>query len=136
VDFTAAATRTVLIVEDDELCALTLEIALLTLPNVEVQLAASAAEALDSFQSCDISCLLTDLHLPAMNGFELIARLRSESRTANLPIVVISGDSEPETRDQLLRLGVDAYFSKPFSTVQLRQQVAQLLDPHARTAAS
>jgi CheY-like chemotaxis protein len=129
VDLTAVATRRILIVEDEEYCASTLEIALLTLPNVEVQLALSAVEALDSLRSgCQVSCVLTDLRLGVMNGFELIARLRSEGRTANLPIVVISGDSEPETRDRLFHLGINAYFTKPYSAVKLCQQVAQLLD--------
>ena len=75
-----------------------------------------------------ICALVTDLHLPLMDGFELIERLRSDSRTARLPIIVISGDSDPRTPERLYRLGANAYFGKPYSPVQVRQKVEQLLD--------
>jgi CheY-like chemotaxis protein len=71
--------------------------------------------------------LLTDLHLPIMNGFELISRVRTEFGRTALPIVVISGDCDPETPDRICHLGVNAYFSKPFSPAQLCHQVEQLL---------
>ncbi len=125
--------RTVLIVEDAESCATTLEIALLAIPHVNVRVAPTARQALEMLaaEGGGICALVTDLHLPSMDGFELIERVRSDSRTARLPIVVISGDSDPQTPGRLYRLGANAYFGKPYSPAQVRQKVEQLLDANS-----
>jgi len=127
------SSRTVLIVEDAESCATTLEIALLAIPHIHIRVAPTARQALELLASAGgkISALVTDLNMPAMDGFELIERVRADSRTARLPIVVISGDSDPRTPARLYRLGADAYFGKPYSPAQVRQKVEQLLDANA-----
>jgi CheY-like chemotaxis protein len=122
--------RTVLIVEDAESCATTLEIALLAIPHIHVRVAPTARQALEILSSSagSFCALVTDLNMPSMDGFELIQRVRSDSRTAQLPIVVISGDCDPQTPERLNRLGANAYFGKPYSPAQVRQKVEQLLD--------
>jgi CheY-like chemotaxis protein len=124
--------RTVLIVEDAESCATTLEIALLAIPHVNVRVAPTARQALDLLaKGGGICAVVTDLNLPSMDGFELIERVRSDSRTARLPIVVISGDSDPRTPERIYRLGADAFFAKPYSPAQVRQKLEQLLDANS-----
>jgi len=125
--------RTVLIVEDVEQYASTLEIALATIPGVEVALARSGREALDFLDSRDpaeLAALLTDLHMPVMDGFELIEQVRADPRYRYLPIVVISGDADPATPDRLLRMGADAYFPKPYSPGAVRRKVEDLVNAH------
>jgi len=126
-------TRTVLIVEDTESCATTLEIALGAIPRVDVRVTPTAQQALRVLETtgCGVCALVTDLHLPVMDGFELIERVRSDRRTARLPIVVISGDSDPQTPERIHRLGADAYFPKPYSPAQVRQKLEQLLDANS-----
>ena len=89
----------------------------------------SAQEALGVLGMADfsVSLLITDLHLPAMDGFELIERVRADGRTTNLPIVVASGDPDPSTVERVYRLGANAYFCKPYSVAQLCQTVEALL---------
>jgi CheY-like chemotaxis protein len=125
----ATPTRTILVVEDLKWCATTLEIALLIFPDVDVCVVNSAQEALGVLGMADfsVSLLITDLHLPAMDGFELIERVRADGRTANLPIVVASGDPDPSTAERVYRLGANAYFCKPYSVAQLCQTVEALL---------
>lgn len=129
------STRTVLIVEDAESCATTLEFALLGIPHIHVRVAPTARQALELLASAggQISAIVTDLNLPSMDGFELIERVRSDTRTARLPIVVVSGDSDPRTPERIHRLGADAYFGKPYSPALVRQKVEQLLDAHSST---
>ena len=129
---TDSPNRTVLIVEDAESCATTLEIALLAIPHMKVRVAPTARQALDLLMADGGFCaVVTDLNLPAMDGFELIQRVRSDSRTARLPIVVISGDSDPRTPERIYRLGADAYFGKPYSPAQVRRKLEQLLDANS-----
>jgi CheY-like chemotaxis protein len=123
--------RTVLIVEDVESCATTLEIAVLQLGNVDVQVVPSAHQALERLSADgNICALVTDLNLPRMDGFELIERVRAMDTLARLPIVVVSGESDPQIRSRLARIGADAYFPKPFSPGEVRRRLQELLNAH------
>ncbi|HEU5020413.1 MAG TPA: response regulator [Bryobacteraceae bacterium] len=121
--------KTVLIVEDSETCAETLQIALETLPDVKTVIVRSAAAALHTLQQEDaaISALVTDLHMPKNNGFDLIRDVRTESRYARLPILMISGDSDPRLPQRALEIGADAFFPKPYSPAAVRRKLEQLL---------
>jgi|SRR5437867_3833924 len=125
--------RTVLIVEDSDTTADTLEIALQALPDVSIAHAPSGRKAWQLIQGERFSALITDLHMPHMDGFELIERVRA-ARLAYLPIIVVSGDSDPETPERVRRLGADAYFAKPYSPAAVRDMLERLL--HENSSAS
>lgn len=126
-------TRTVLIVDDNDCCTDVLEIALLTIPEVVICTVGSAHEALGRLdQDPSVAALITDLHMPKIDGFELISRVRSDDRHGRLPIMVISGDSDRTTPDRVRRLGADAYFTKPYSPQAVRHALEQLLHPHPK----
>ena len=109
--------RTVLIVEDSDTTADTLEIALLSLPDVSVTHAPSGRKAWQLLQNQSVSAIITDLHMPHMDGFELIERVRTANGPGYVPIIVLSGDS----------LGADAYFAKPYSPAAVRDTLERLL---------
>jgi CheY-like chemotaxis protein len=119
--------RTVLIVEDSDTSADTLEIALLSLTGVSVAHAATGRTAWQLIQKQNVSAIITDLHMPQMDGFELIARVRAAAGATHVPIIVISGDSDPETPERVRRLGADAYFVKPYSPAAVREKLERLL---------
>jgi CheY-like chemotaxis protein len=119
----------ILIVEDNEPCVTTLELALMGMPDLETRSARSAAEALLILGSrdCSVRAVVTDLQLPTMDGFELIELIRKSAGRATVPIVVTSGDSDPGNSERLRRLGADAYFVKPYSPAALRRTLERLL---------
>jgi CheY-like chemotaxis protein len=119
--------RLVLIVEDAESCRDTLEVALMELPNLAVRSVTSGEEALEWLAANEVCALVTDLHLPQMDGCELIEAIRFEPKRASMPILVISGDSDPFTPARVTRLGANAYFAKPFSPAEVRQKLAELI---------
>jgi DNA-binding response OmpR family regulator len=121
-------TRNVLIVEDTELCRDTLEVALMKVPNLAVQSVTTAEEALEWLDANEVCALVTDLHLPHMNGFELIEAVRGRPWRSSLPILVISGDSDPRIPARLANLGANAFFSKPYSPAEVRHKLEQLID--------
>ena len=120
-------TRTVLIVEDTDLCRDALELALMQVPGLAVQCVATAEEALQRLKSSPVCALVTDIHLPRMDGFELIETIRSQDRSSTLPILVISGDTDPRTPARIASLGANAYFPKPYSPAEVRQRLEQLI---------
>ena len=127
---TEAATRSVLIVEDSENSAATLEMALLGIPGISVLLAASGLEALRIINESGsaVDAIVTDLNMPRMDGFELIRRIRENGRTSAVPIVVVSADTDPDTPERVAQMKVDAFFAKPFSPAQVRRKLEQLLN--------
>jgi len=119
----------VLIVEDAETCASTLEIIFSSIRGLRVLTAASAERAWELIESRDqdIRAIVTDLHMPGMDGFDLIDRVRANSAHAGLPIVVITGSTDPHVSDRLRGRGVSAIFAKPYSPAVVREKLEQLL---------
>ena len=119
--------RTVLIVEDSDTSADTLEIALLSLPDVRITHAVTGRKAWQLIQNEGVAAVITDLHMPHMDGFELIERVRAAARLDHVAIIVVSGDSDPETPERVRRLGANAYFAKPYSPAAVRDTLERLL---------
>src|ERR1700679_3391656 len=126
----ADGARSVLIVDDSENAAATLEIALLSIPGLSVTLASSGLEALNILGrlGSEVRVIVTDLNMPSMDGYELIRRLRDGGRHSATPIVVVSGDTDPATPKRVAEMGVSAYFSKPFSPAEVRRKLEQILN--------
>ena len=122
--------RPVLVVDDSENNAAIMEIALSDIPAVTVLLASSASEAwrILSGNGHSIRAIVTDLNMPRMDGFELIRRIRADGKLAGTPIVVVSADTDPGTPERIARMGVDAFFAKPFSPAELRRKLEQILN--------
>jgi two-component system chemotaxis response regulator CheY len=122
--------RSVLIVEDSENSAAMLEMAFLGIPGLSVLMVPSAVEALRilSAPGRAFQVIVTDLNMPRMDGFELIRRVRADHRLAATPIIVVSADTDPATPERISKLGVDAFFTKPFSPAQVRRKLEQLLN--------
>jgi len=121
--------RVVLIIDDNESCAETLLVALEAIPGLEpcvVRSTHTAWKKLEERQG-EIVAVVTDLHFPESSGFELISRLRSEPRYAQVPILLVSGDSDPLLPERALSLGANAFFSKPYSPYAVRKKLEQLL---------
>jgi CheY-like chemotaxis protein len=136
--------RLVLIVEDSEPCAETLQIALESLPGLETRILHSVRAAIAALRDTgdDVAAIVTDLNVRDgagaapprhngdvvfLNGFDLIRQLRAEPRFARLPILLISGDSDPRLPSLALEQGADAFFAKPYSPSAVRRKLEQLL---------
>lgn len=115
--------------EDAETCASTLEIIFSSIRGLRVLTAASAERAWELIerQDEDIRAIVTDLHMPGMDGYELIDRVRTNKLHAGLPIVVITGSTDPHVSDRLRGRGVNAIFAKPYSPAVVREKLEQLL---------
>lgn len=118
--------KIILVVEDAEDCAATIEIAMQSVADVVVRVAGSAEQALRVLRDTPVAAIVTDIHLPSMDGFELVAHLRADPRYSNIPIVVISGDSDPATPNRAMRAGANAFFAKPYSPGAVRKKLEEL----------
>src|SRR5262245_11852465 len=98
---------------------------------------AGADEALTWARTVRPILILTDLMMPELDGVELTRRVRADPRTADVPIVVMSGGG-PGARERALAAGADAFLTKPIQFAELGQILARWLTPTwpARPAAS
>jgi CheY-like chemotaxis protein len=121
--------KLVFIVEDSAACAETLEIALESIAGVEPRAIDGSRAGIAKLKECvdQIAAVITDLHLAKSDGFDLIRELRADSRFARIPILLISGDSDPLLPERALALGANAFFSKPYSPAAVRKKLEQLI---------
>ncbi len=78
--------------------------------------------------------VLLDLHLPDIPGEEVLRRLRSDSRTAGIPIIVISADATRDSLERLRGAGADAYLTKPLDLDEFLATLEEHLVPRAGEA--
>jgi two-component system, chemotaxis family, chemotaxis protein CheY len=126
---TNGAPGMVLIVDDTELSAATLEMACAGIPGMEVRAVYSAREAVRILDDRDsaVRAVLTDIRMPGMDGFELIRFVRSHWRYLKTPIIVVTADTDPETPERASGMGANAFFGKPFSPRAVRRALEDLL---------
>lgn len=74
--------------------------------------------------------VLTDVMMPEMDGFELLAAIRADTRTASVPVIMLSARAGEESRIEGLQSGADDYLVKPFTARELLARV----DSHLRMA--
>ena len=110
----------VLIVEDDPSQALFAE-AVLRSSDIETRVVLVASEVLLAAREFNPDLILTDLHMPGLNGAEITAMIREQSALSHIPIVFVTGDDDPERQYEALRVGADDFLAKP---VQPRQLIA------------
>jgi putative two-component system response regulator len=117
---------TILVVEDEPHIREVLS-GLLGALGYRLLLAASAEQALDALNVVSPDLVLTDVHLGAMSGIELCARLKADPRYELMPVVVLTAVGDLEARVAGLAAGADDFFTKPVEFVELRTRLAALL---------
>ena len=124
----------ILVVEDDpdiaSLLAHTLRRA-----GFAVETRHTGAEALQSVRRGAPDLLLLDLMLPGLDGLEVCRVLRSDPRTASVPIIMLTARGEESDRIAGLELGADDYITKPFSPNEVTARVRALLRRSLRSEA-
>ena len=114
-----------LIAEDDRDLAETLRDVLEE--DFAVDLAADGTEALALARGERPDVVVMDARMPSMSGFEACRALRHDPRTAHLPIIMMTGDTEPAVARAAFDAGATDYMSKPFSISQLRTRARTCL---------
>ncbi len=122
--------RRILIVDDDQK-VLDLLVELLELEGYEVSAARDGASALDLLTSCEPDLVVSDVVMPMVDGIELCRRIKQNVRTANIPVLLMSG-SRQTSDDSIegLTAGADDYLDIPFRHEALLVKVARLTERH------
>jgi CheY-like chemotaxis protein len=115
---------TILIVED---YPVTQRVLSLTLKNNghDAVIAGNGIEALERLAEISVDMALVDIAMPEMDGIELLHRLRSDARYQSLPVVMLTASGQDEDRSMALAAGANGFLTKPASSRELIDTVAQ-----------
>jgi len=110
--------ETILIVEDNER-SMKLFRDVLEVRGYLTLEATTGAKALDLATRHLPDVVLMDVQLPDVDGVEALRRIRTDARTAFLPVVAVTAQAMDGDRERFLRAGFDAYLSKPVDIAEL-----------------
>ncbi len=119
----------IVIVEDNAVILDVITMALQAVPGYEVIPLTMAEDGLHACQDA-VDLAIFDNQLPDLTGIEAIARLRALPATRHLPAIVITGDSDRQTRLAAIRAGANDFLEKPLQIEELRMRVRNLLALH------
>lgn len=123
----------VLVVEDSAVIQRLISVCLRP-AGVQVDTRSDGPSGLDAALTDPPDLVILDVGLPQMDGWEVLDRIRSDVRTRNLKVLVLTAHAQEETRERADRGGADAFLTKPFRPDDLRGVALQLLGsvPEAR----
>ncbi|MGV9727726.1 SpoIIE family protein phosphatase [Streptomyces albogriseolus] len=96
---------------------------ILTAGGYEVTAVTDGVEALDAVRRRTPDLVVSDVMMPRLDGLELVTRLRGDSRTASVPVLLLSARAGQEASIEGLRAGADDYLVKPFAAAELLARV-------------
>ena len=116
-----------LVVEDSPMMRQHVVFALGRLRNLRVTEADDGVDGLRKLAAGRFDIILTDINMPIMDGLKLIQRVRKDVNHKDTPIVVITTEGGREDRERALRLGANAYITKPIQAPRVMATVKELL---------
>jgi DNA-binding response OmpR family regulator len=123
----ASGRQCVLVVDDEEEIREVLRLTL-ALAGYDVREAEDGKRALASVEVDPPDLIILDVLMPGMNGFEVCRQVRGDSRSAHVPILMLSAKTDARSRAEGLHAGATAYLTKPIAADQLIRHVADALD--------
>ncbi len=91
-------------------------------------------EALEAMTKNHVDMLITDLNMPGMDGFELIAHAKEDEKFKHIPIIILTTEGKKEMVMKGLTLGANSFLQKPIKPDLLLQEVERLLNKAAKGA--
>ncbi len=117
----------ILIVDDTTIVRKTLSFALKKAGH-EVTEASNGSEALALLYNQEVDLIFLDIHMPVMDGFEVLQALKQDPHFSNIPVIVLSANEEIEYAVRCIELGAIDYINKPFNATLLNARVQSTLE--------
>jgi CheY-like chemotaxis protein len=119
-----------ILVADDDRIVVTLVAGLLRKKGHEVQQVFDAMQALMfAMRSPAPDVIILDINMPGGTGIEAIKRLKASLNTALIPVIILSGTTDPQMPEKVKTLGADAFLSKPVDAAALYAALAKVVPP-------
>ncbi|UCG39305.1 MAG: response regulator [bacterium] len=122
----STAPKTVLVVEDKASLTQMLKFLFLS-KGLSVQIAFNGREALEKAVTLAPDLILLDIMMPQMDGFEVLERLKEQTETAGIPVIMLTARKSREDMQRAKSLGAVEYITKPFKAVEVVDKVLRHL---------
>ena len=119
--------KRVLVVEDSQVIQRLIEVCLRP-AGFEVETRDDGPSGLEAALTNPPDLMILDVGLPRMDGWEVLQRLRTDDRTRDLTVLVLTAHAQEETRERADKGGADAFLTKPFRPNDLRRVAQQLAE--------
>lgn len=121
--------RNVLLVDDSKMQLFTIQ-KILEKMNLNVTCVDNGKEAYELIEKKEknFSLILTDYHMPEMDGMELTLKLREEYDKDELGIIILSSNNTPEIASDFLKIGANDYINKPYNEIEVITRINANLD--------
>ena len=121
----------VVVVADDSISVRKFVGRMLEKAGYRVKLASDGLEASEIVAQVGCHLIITDLEMPRMNGYELLAHLRQDPITRRVPVLVVTSRAGAKHRDRAMKEGASGFLTKPVQEDQLIATVTALLEAEA-----
>ena len=119
-------TPTILVVDDDPLIRKLITTTLQDVAGFELEEAGDGLAAIEAATATRPHIVFLDYDMPQLNGIETCRRLRSDPRTADATIIMLTAMSDQPAQDRAVGAGADLFLTKPFSPLRLLRLVDEL----------
>ena len=119
--------KKVLVIDDNPTIVELIKYAVNLQSTYQVLVAYDGAQGLERIYAEQPDCVIIDVKMPRMDGYQLVHRLRGDARTLNIPLIILSALSRTEDRMTGLLSGVDEYLTKPFKPNALNAAIERVL---------
>ena len=116
-------TYTVLIVDDNPLLLEFMQDALQELGDFLVVTASNGIEGLEQFYQVHPACVVIDVKMPGLTGYQLVRALRGDPQTAQTPLILLTALAQDREQFAGLAAGADQYLRKPIEPLELVQAI-------------
>ncbi len=118
--------KTILLVDDSKTIINTVSLVLSS--NYNILTAYDGTDALKYINyNADIDLVITDYHMPEMNGIELIKIIRSIQKYKKIPILILTTNTQAEKKRMAKNVGATGWITKPFSSIKLKSVIKKLI---------
>ena len=114
-----APSRKILVIDDTRSIVLYITHVLLSLGYTDIITAENGIEGLELFYRERPDCVIVDVLMPGLDGYQVVRTIRGDSSTAHTPLVILSALQQPDQQLTGLLSGVDEYLGKPFKREEL-----------------
>jgi two-component system chemotaxis response regulator CheY len=119
--------KRILIADDSPAVRALVAAELADVTGFQLERASSGLEAIKLLSTMEIDLVLADVHMPEINGLELVRFIKSDARLSHIPVIVMSTEADDTDRQRTLALGADAYLAKPFTAEHLQRLIRKYI---------
>ncbi len=126
-DHRPGTSAAVVLAVDDDATTTAIVRAVVTRSGMTCHVASNGKQALESARTLSPSVIILDVNMPFVGGFEVLATLRNEPETADIPVIMLTSVQQEADVVRGFALGADDYVVKPFNPMELLARIKRLV---------